>query len=74
MVMTYAMAALRVVAQRFVHDQRGQTTLEYVLLGAGIVILAAAAIFKFGGAVQGGMTSATNCLTGGVGGAATSCT
>lgn len=71
---TYAMSWMRLVGQRFVCDQRGQTTLEYVLLGAGIVILAAGAIFTFGGAVKTGMTAATNCLTGAAGGASTSCT
>lgn len=72
--LAYVVAALRVLGQRFVHDERGQTTLEYVLLGAGIVILAAGAIFTFGGAVKSGMAGATSCLTGAAGGAASSCT
>lgn len=46
---------------------RGQTVFEYFLLIGGVVVLAAAAVFSFGGAVKSSLCNSITALNGSTG-------
>ena len=55
-----------IVAQRL-RDAHGQTTMEYILVISAVAMLAAAAIFSFGGAVKGSLCHSITALNGSTG-------
>lgn len=66
--------ATRWLAWRVGVDDRGQTTIEYILLGLLVAVGAVVAIFLLSNGIHANFSAATTCLNNTASGTSTSCT